>query len=849
MNPTATKSLLHFPADTASCLQPSENMAAAAQDDLHPLKRNQSYQFLPPEMSELRVVLLGNSWSERSSVGNFIFRETEFNTEEEPDGCLKVRRQIKEKDIVLINTPDLLSPHISEDRLTEHVTDCVSLSDPGPYVFLLVLQPEDFSEEHKQRLCRVLQRFSDRSFDHSLILISSPREESPVFMEELVTDQPLKDMIIMCGNRYLRRKNTDLLQLLTWLAQTSMERDVWGKGFIDKDAGLFMKPELVSENTKPALNLVLCGRRGAGKTSAAKAILGQTGLHSASSSSECVKHQGEVCGRWVSLVELPALCGEPLETVMEESLRCVSLCDPEGVHAFIMVLPVGPLIEEDKGELEIIQEIFSSGVSDFTMILFPVQSDPTAPAVVNFLQKNKEVQDLIQSCGGRSFVLNIKDQQQIPELLETVAQMRGFSRFTKDMFTKAQIEKVVRLEAELQDVKQRSEKGSDDELQNRECLRMVLIGNTGWEKSAVAHTILGKDVFESSLQLKTCQKATGEIDGEPVAVFHTPALTSADFQNQIKNCLSMCSPGPHVFLLVLQIGKFTQEEKDSVELIKRVFGKKSQDFILITFTRGEELADQSAESYVEDCGGFLKQLIDDCGGRYHVFNDSPNHTQVKELLTKIKTMVKENGGCYNTERLEDVDGVVQMHVQKISKEKDEEMKRKDEELRRKHKEDVKTLEKTISELRSGMEQEKKTKAKQLTEKDECINKEREQRKKEKEEEERKWEKKDEDRRKDWQRKLEGSEKIVQSERQQRENADRKLEQYRKEMKRDREAWDKERNDLWERIQQENKQNLEEEKTRLRNLQEEYYSKRRKWTYIFFVLSLLLALLVFYLFLK
>ncbi|KAI3372148.1 hypothetical protein L3Q82_007004 [Scortum barcoo] len=51
-----------------------------------------------------------------------------------------------------------------------------------------------------------------------------------------------------------------------------------------------------SEHIKPALNLVLCGRRGAGKTSAAKAILGQTEFDSVSNPSECVKHQGD--GVW-----------------------------------------------------------------------------------------------------------------------------------------------------------------------------------------------------------------------------------------------------------------------------------------------------------------------------------------------------------------------------------------------------------------------------------------------------------------------------------------------------------------------------------------------------------------------
>uniref|UniRef100_A0A8P4G4Y0 AIG1-type G domain-containing protein n=1 Tax=Dicentrarchus labrax TaxID=13489 RepID=A0A8P4G4Y0_DICLA len=322
-------------------------MAAAAESEgsnkVRPLSHSHSYQFIPPTMSELRVVLLGNSWSERSSVGNFILGETKFNTDEEPD-FLTVRRQLKEKEIVLINTPDLLHPNISDDKLTELVKDCVRLSDPGPHVFLLVLQPEDFTEEHKLRLQSILERFSDQSFDHSLVLISTPREESPAIMEDHMQHHPLKDMIRLCKYRYLNQKNLERPELLTRLGQTAKENNgehVSCDVFEDEDAGLFMTPKSESEPIKPALNLVLCGRRGAGKTSAAKAILGQTEFHSVSNSSECVKHQGEVCGHWVSLVELPALYGKPQEAVMEESLRSISLCDPEGVHAFILVLPVG----------------------------------------------------------------------------------------------------------------------------------------------------------------------------------------------------------------------------------------------------------------------------------------------------------------------------------------------------------------------------------------------------------------------------------------------------------------------------------------------------------------------------
>ncbi|XP_034734519.1 GTPase IMAP family member 9-like [Etheostoma cragini] len=175
---------------------------------------------------------------------------------------------------------------------------------------------------------------------------------------------------------------------------------------------------------------------------------------------------------------------------------------------------------------------------------------------------------------------------------------------------------------------------------------IVMLGLTGTGKSASANTILAagnsRKHFKSkssSMPVTTRCEAiiVKKLCGTRVRVVDTPDFLNdqlKDSQAQVEECKRYCQPGRCVVLLVLQLGRFTDGERGILEKLEKKLDWKIRKRTIVLLTHKEDLEGSLAE-YINANDG-LKSIVDMCGNRIHLFNNSSNDTkQVTELIEKI----------------------------------------------------------------------------------------------------------------------------------------------------------------------------------------------------------------------
>ncbi|XP_042368013.1 GTPase IMAP family member 7-like [Plectropomus leopardus] len=216
--------------------------------------------------------------------------------------------------------------------------------------------------------------------------------------------------------------------------------------------------------------------------------------------------------------------------------------------------------------------------------------------------------------------------------------------------------------------------------------RIVILGKTGAGKSSLANTIFGEKHFAINNTANSgtteCQAKTKSVSGRSITLIDTPGFFDTDkseeeLKPEILRCITRCAPGPHAFLIVLKVDKFTEQEKELISKINEYFSEEVFKYATLVFTNGEQLPEgEKIQDFVHK-NKSLSDLVKKCGGRCHVVDNKywkerseseyrSNRFQVKELLKTIhNTILANKGGCYTNEMLQAVEEAIQQEEQHI----------------------------------------------------------------------------------------------------------------------------------------------------------------------------------------
>lgn len=170
----------------------------------------------------------------------------------------------------------------------------------------------------------------------------------------------------------------------------------------------------------------------------------------------------------------------------------------------------------------------------------------------------------------------------------------------------------------------------------------MLLGPDWVMRNRVGNTLLGKEVFETKDKISPGKNHstgfTGYVLNTYISVVSTAEMFSQELSEEVlkkrvRECVSLCAPGPHALVLLVDPGDFGEDHSQRMFQLLDFFSEQVFNHAIV-FTY-KDTKQENAE---------IEKILACCGGRKHQHR---NKNQV-EALEAIGEMVLKNDWSFVT---------------------------------------------------------------------------------------------------------------------------------------------------------------------------------------------------------